>query len=109
MADASTDPRWRLRRIQPLAIRLSHWISIPLLIIMAGSGLQIFVAYPNLGPRGAQYGWYPLQGVAAPSWLRLGGWLAGARDLHFAVAWFLILNGALYVVYLLASGEWRRR
>jgi thiosulfate reductase cytochrome b subunit len=76
---------------------------------MAGSGLQILVAYPNLGPRGAQYGWYPLQGVPAPSWLRLGGWLAGARHLHFAVAWFLIFNGALYVVYLLASGEWRRR
>jgi thiosulfate reductase cytochrome b subunit len=29
--------------------------------------------------------------------------------LHFAVAWFLILNGVLYLVYLVASGEWRRR
>lgn len=94
---------------QPLPIRLAHWINIPLLVIMAGSGLQIFVAYPYLGPRGALYRWYPLQGLEPPAWLRLGGWLAGARHLHFAVAWFLILNGVLYILYLLASGEWRRR
>jgi hypothetical protein len=31
MAEASTEPRWRLHRVQPLAIRLSHWINIPLL------------------------------------------------------------------------------
>ena len=97
----------RLR--QPLPIRLMHWINVPLLVIMAGSGLQIFVAYPNLGPRGALYRWYPLQGLAPPSWMRLGGWLAGARHLHFAVAWFLIFNGAAYLLYLLISGEWRRR
>ena len=97
------------RRRQPLAIRLTHWINIPLLVIMAGTGLQILMAYPNLGPRGALYRWYPFQGVSAPGWLRLGGWLAGARHLHFAVAWFLILNGLLYLGYLVASGEWRRR
>jgi len=97
------------RSRQPLPIRLMHWINIPLLVIMAGSGLQIFVAYPNLGPRGALYRWYPLQGLAPPSWMRLGGWLAGARHLHFAVAWFLIFNGTAYLLYLLISGEWRRR
>jgi thiosulfate reductase cytochrome b subunit len=94
---------------QPLPIRLAHWINIPLLVIMAGTGLQILVAYPNLGPRGAQYGWYPWQGVTPPSWMRLGGWLAGARHVHFAVAWFLVLNGLAYLVYLAFSGEWRRR
>src|SRR5277367_3887348 len=97
------------RRRQPLPIRLMHWINIPLLVIMAGSGLQILVAYPYLGPRGALYRWYPLQGMEPPRWLGLGGWLAGARHLHFAVAWFLILNGTLYVIYLIVSGEWRRR
>jgi thiosulfate reductase cytochrome b subunit len=97
------------RRRQPLAIRLTHWLNIPLLVIMAGTGLQILMAYPNLGPRGALYRWYPFQGTAPPSWLRLGGWLAGARHLHFAVAWFLILNGVLYVIYQITSGEWRRR
>jgi len=97
------------RRAQPAAIRLAHWINIPLLVIMAGSGLQILAAYPALGPRGGQYSWYPFQNDAPPSWLRIGGWLAGARHWHFALAWFLILNGLIYVIYMLASGEWRRR
>jgi thiosulfate reductase cytochrome b subunit len=76
---------------------------------MAGTGLQIFAAYPSLGPRGALYSWYPFQNVAPPSWIRLGGWLAGARHWHFAIAWFLIVNGLIYLVYMIASGEWRRR
>src|SRR5579885_316505 len=97
------------RRAQPLPIRLSHWLNIPLLLIMAGSGLQIFTAYPALGPRGAQYAWYPLQEVAPPQWARFGGWLAGARHWHFAIAWFLVLNGIIYLGYFFTSGEWRRR
>jgi len=94
---------------QPLAIRLAHWANVPLLIIMAGSGLQILVAYPNLGPRGALYGWYPLQGRSPYEWMRIGGWLAGGRHWHFAIAWFLIANGVFYLAFMFASGEWRRR
>jgi thiosulfate reductase cytochrome b subunit len=108
-ASESTTGEGQSRVRQPALIRLTHWINIPLIVIMAGTGLQILVAYPNLGPRGALYGWYPWQGVAPPAWLRLGGWLAGARHIHFAVAWFLIFNGVLYLLFLLLSGEWRRR
>jgi len=104
---AATRPKGRLS--QPVAIRLAHWINIPLLVIMAGSGLQILAAYPTLGPRGGPYSWYPFQNQAPPSWLRFGGWLAGARHWHFAIAWFLILNGVIYLIYMVASGEWRRR
>jgi len=97
------------RQLQPLAIRITHWIAAPLLILMAGSGLQIYAAYPALGPRGAQYSWFPLQGKTPPEWLRFGGWLAGARHWHFALAWFVILNGVAYLTYMFARGEWRRR
>jgi thiosulfate reductase cytochrome b subunit len=97
------------RRPQPLTIRFAHWLNIPILVLMAGSGLQILTAYPSLGPRGALYRWYPFQGTPPPSWLRFGGWLAGARHWHFALAWFLILNGVIYLTYMIASGEWRRR
>jgi thiosulfate reductase cytochrome b subunit len=101
--------RLEKRRRQPLVIRLSHWLNVPLLILMAGSGLQIFAAYPSLGAQGRQYAWYPLQGAAPPQWLRIGGWLAGARHWHFAIAWFFVLNGLIYLLYFAASGEWRRR
>jgi thiosulfate reductase cytochrome b subunit len=101
--------RWQGRRAQPLFIRLTHWLNVPLLLLMAGSGLQIFAAYPALGPRGALYGWYPWDGLPPPTWAQFGGWLAGGRHWHFALGWFLVLNGSVYLSYMAARGEWRRR
>ncbi len=109
METADTDGRWKGRRAQPFLIRLAHWLNVPLLIIMVGSGLQILSAYPSLGARGALYGWYPWQGTAPPKWLRFGGWLAGGRHWHFALGWFLVANGVIYLADMLAQGEWRRR
>lgn len=96
-------------RAHPFLIRLAHWLNVPLLIFMAASGLQIFAAYPALGPRGDLYRWYPWPGTPPPAWLRFGGWLAGARHWHFALAWLLLANAAVYLGYFFASGEWRRR
>lgn len=97
------------RRPQPWPIRLTHWSNVALLVILAGSGLQILAAYPMLGAQGFPFRWYPFQGLTPPEWSRLGGWLAGARHWHFAFGWFLTLNGTVYVLYLALSGEWRRR
>jgi Ni/Fe-hydrogenase b-type cytochrome subunit len=97
------------RKPQPLLIRLTHWVNVPVLFIMIMSGLQILIAYPYLGPRGASYGWWPLQGWMPKEWMRLGGWLAGARHWHFAFAWVLVGNAVLYLGYLIFSGEIRRR
>jgi thiosulfate reductase cytochrome b subunit len=97
------------RREQPWLIRLTHWLNVPLLFVMAMSGLQILVAYPYLGPRGQLATWWPLQGWNPPEWMRLGQWLAGARHWHFAFAWLLVSNGLAYLGYFFARGEWRRR
>jgi thiosulfate reductase cytochrome b subunit len=97
------------RPVQPWPIRLTHWANLVLLTIMAGSGLRILVAYPFLGAQGAEYGWYPLQGLRPPASLTIGEWLAGARHWHFAFAWLFVANAAVYLTYLFASGEWRRR
>ena len=94
---------------QPLVIRITHWINVPTLTIMMMSGLQILRAYPYFGPQGAMYDWVPLQGWDSPDWARAGQWLAGARHLHFALAWLLVVNAIIYLVYLGVSGEWRRR
>jgi thiosulfate reductase cytochrome b subunit len=97
------------RPVQPLPVRITHWANLVLLVILAGSGLRILAAYPYLGAQGAEYAWYPLQGASPPAALTVGGWLAGARHWHFAFAWLFVANAAVYVAYLLASGEWRRR
>lgn len=55
------------------------------------------------------------QGVMAdrafPSWSTLpsGQDLATARRWHFLFAWALVINGAIYLLYGLASGQLRRR
>jgi thiosulfate reductase cytochrome b subunit len=97
------------RRPQPWPIRLLHWANVPLLIIMAGSGLQILMAYPMMGPQGQPYAAYPFQGTPPPEWMSIGQWLAGGRHWHFAFAWLFVANGLVYVLYLALSGEWRRR
>jgi len=97
------------KRPQPLLIRITHWLNVPALVIMAMSGLQILRAYPYFGPQGARYDWVPLQAWESPDWMRAGGWLAGARHLHFAFAWLLVINAIVYLGYLIYSSEWRRR
>jgi thiosulfate reductase cytochrome b subunit len=96
-------------KTQPLIIRLAHWINVPVLTVMAMSGLQILRAYPYFGPQGETYAWVPLQGWESPDWMRAGGWLAGARHLHFALAWVFVINGLIYVAYLIISKQYKRR
>jgi thiosulfate reductase cytochrome b subunit len=99
----------RGRPAQPWPIRACHWANVLLLPVMAGSGLQILLAYPSFGEQGRPAAWYPFAGEAPPAALRIGGWLAGGRHWHFAFASLFLLNGLVYGGYLLASGEWRER
>jgi len=48
--------------------------------------------------------------AAFPNWLTLPGGpgLALARDWHFAMAWLFVLNGAVYLLFGLFSGHFRR-
>jgi thiosulfate reductase cytochrome b subunit len=45
--------------------------------------------------------------LAFPNWLILPGGLALARDVHFAAAWLLVLNGLIYLLFGLFSGHFR--
>ena len=89
-------------------VRLTHWVNTVVLIGMMGSGLQIYGAYERFGIRGTRLPLpNPLDMHPAPHWARLGGWLAGGLNWHFFLMWPLVLNGLLYLGYLLFSGEWR--
>ena len=98
-----------MRRPQPLPIRITHWVNVPVLAVMAMSGLQILRAYPYFGPQGERWEWVPLQGWMTPDWMRAGQWLAGARHLHFLFAWIFVVNALVYLAYLIWSREYRRR
>lgn len=89
-------------------VRVTHWSAFVLLFGMITSGLQIYGAYPRFGPRGGPYLLNPLHEVRFPEWSRLGGWLAGGLNWHFALMWPLVLVGLVYLAYLAFSGEWRK-
>jgi thiosulfate reductase cytochrome b subunit len=89
-------------------VRVTHWAAALLLAGMVTSGLQIYGAYARFGERGGPYLHpNPFHNTTFPEWSRLGGWLAGALNWHFALMWALIAVGVVYVTYLAASGEWR--
>src|ERR1041385_3067567 len=88
-------------------VRLTHWGTAIVLAGMIASGLQIYEAYARFGSRGGPFLLSPFDGTKFPHCGRLGGWLAGALNWHFALMWPLVAFGLLYLGYLVRSGEWR--
>jgi len=82
--------------IHPLWLRLTHWLNALAVLIMVGSGWQIYNASPLFGFRFAKT-------------ITLGGWLGGGIEWHFAAMWLLAANGLLYLLLNLVSGRlWRK-
>ena len=88
-------------------VRFTHWVNAIALTIMIASGLRIFNAYPAFARRGETFCCYPFEGKSIPAVFTFGGWLAGARNWHFAMMWVLVANGLLYLGFIYLHGEWR--
>lgn len=88
-------------------VRITHWVNAIALTIMVGSGLRIFNAYPAFARRGETFCCYPFEHKAIPRAFTFGGWLAGARNWHFAMMWVLVVNGLIYLAFAYLHGEWR--
>lgn len=87
-------------------VRAAHWANAVLLVGMIASGLQIYLAFPRFGPREGPFLPNPVE-ATIPAWARLGGWLAGGLNWHFALAWPFVITGLIYLAFLAFSGEWR--
>lgn len=90
-----------------IIVRITHWVNVVAVTIMIASGLRIFNAYPMFARRGETFCCYPFEGKRIPGALTFGGWLAGARNWHFAMMWLLVVNGLVYVGYTYMFGHWR--
>ena len=90
-----------------VVVRVTHWVNVVALTIMVGSGLRIFNAYPAFARRGETFCCYPFERTPIPDALTFGGWLAGARNWHFAMMWVLVVNGLVYLSFIYLHGEWR--
>ena len=82
--------------IHPVWVRVTHWINAVAMIVMIGSGWEIYNASP-------------LFAFVFPREITLGGWLAGALLWHFAAMWLLAVNGLVYVVVGIVTGRFRRK
>jgi thiosulfate reductase cytochrome b subunit len=82
--------------IHPVWVRVTHWINAVAMLLMIGSGWQIYDAAP-------------LFGFTFPRQLALGNWLGGALLWHFAAMWLLMTNGLVYLVLGILSGRFRRK
>jgi thiosulfate reductase cytochrome b subunit len=81
----------------PPAIRWFHWINFPLLAVMIWSGILIYWAYPA----------YVTLDQTTWRALKINNRLAEGMALHFFFMWLFGVNGVLYVLYTLVTGEWR--
>jgi thiosulfate reductase cytochrome b subunit len=89
-------------------VRLAHWLNAIFLVGMIASGLQIYNAFAHFGLRDQPLNLpNPWDGQLIPEWARLGGWLAGGLNWHFALAWPFVITGLVYLGFLAFSGEWR--
>ena len=83
--------------IHPGWVRVCHWVNAIAILVMIGSGWQIYDASPLF------------DFISFPRSIALGNWLGGALLWHFAAMWLLVVNGIVYVALGLASGRFRRK
>ena len=77
-------------------VRVCHWINALAVLMMVGSGWQIYDASPLFDFR-------------FPKSIALGQWLGGALLWHFAAMWLLVVNGLVYLTLGIATGRFRRK
>jgi thiosulfate reductase cytochrome b subunit len=82
--------------VQPVWVRIVHWVNAVAMIMMIMSGWQIYNASP-------------LFDFTFSRSITLGGWLAGGLLWHFAAMWLLMVNGLVYLVLGFATGRFRRK
>ncbi len=100
-------PMKRLEKKHPRATRWLHWINVPLLAVMIWSGLLIYwandvyrIGFGNVTLFRFFPGWFYRVFLLENN-------LAEGMAWHFAFMWLFALNGLVYLLYTIFSGEWR--
>jgi thiosulfate reductase cytochrome b subunit len=83
--------------IHPGWVRVCHWINAIAILVMIGSGWQIYDASPLF------------DFISFPRSIALGNWLGGALLWHFAAMWVLVINGIVYVMLGIVTGRFLRK
>jgi thiosulfate reductase cytochrome b subunit len=91
-----------------LTMRWCHWVNFPILTIMIWSGMLIYWASDTYSV--TLFGHTYLKFF--PNWFydtfNIPKRLAEGMAFHFLFMWFFTINGVVYILYTLFSGEWRQ-
>ncbi len=90
-----------------VATRWMHWINFPILTIMIWSGLLIYWANDVYKIKIGQTVLVKFFPEWFYKWLNIPYRLSEGMAFHFVFMWLFMINGILYVIYTLVSGEWR--
>src|SRR4051794_40637048 len=95
----------RLVRRHALAVRLAHWLNVPVLAVMVWSGIAIS---PGKAPYTLTIFGHTFEFFSSEFfWQYPFPDLALAIGYHFTFAWLFLGSGFLYVGWTVASGHWR--
>ena len=95
--------------VHPPFVRLTHWVNAIAIILMIGSGWQIYNNYPIIGE------------FRFPRWAVLGGdpeltyklnkdvGFGNALLWHFSAMWLFVINGTAALIYGFATGRLQSR
>jgi Ni/Fe-hydrogenase b-type cytochrome subunit len=93
----------KVRFEHPAVVRVCHWAFALALLVLIGSGLEVFAAFPAFGEKIPQSDLF-----VPPSVVRIGGWLGSALQWHLTFAWLLALAMMVYVAYQVVSRNGRQ-
>ena len=97
----------KIVRKHPLAIRWMHWINFPVLFIMIWSGMLIYWANDVYRIHTGNKTWFHFFPDSFYKTFNFAYRLAEGMSFHFVFMWLFFLNGLIYVLYTIISGEWR--
>jgi thiosulfate reductase cytochrome b subunit len=91
-----------------LAMRWCHWVNFPILTIMIWSGMLIYWASDTYSITLFGHTYFKF----FPNWFyaafNIPKRLAEGMAFHFLFMWFFAINGVVYILYTIFSGEWRQ-
>lgn len=90
-----------------LLMRWTHWINFPILTVMIWSGMLIYWANDVYTVTLFGHKFVHFFPESFYTLLHIPARLAEGMAFHFLFMWFFTLNGILYLLYTLISGQWR--
>jgi len=96
-----------IREKHSLLMRWTHWVNFPVLAVMIWSGMLIYWADDEYSITLFGHRFFRF----FPDWfykaLHIPHRLSEGMAFHFLFMWFFAINGFIYVLYTIFSGEWR--